>query len=137
MDNPYSSDLDRKRAQRYVLLKHIYDVSDGDETHMFTTQEFEKKYDWDTNTCRKLVQYLEGEDLIQVQWFIGGDGLVGITHAGIVQIENAVIHPVSNTQYFPPVSQIVFVANGNITIGGHVVGRDLIQSRNEGNQTSS
>jgi hypothetical protein len=112
-------------------------LSDGDREKPFHTNVFQQKYGWDSDTCQKIAQYLEDEGLIHVHWHEVGNFRANIKHAGIVQVENALLHPVAHTQYFPPVSQIVFNVSGDVTIGGDVIGRDQNQMRIEGKTDSA
>jgi hypothetical protein len=100
-------DLDETRRRRFSLLHTIYVESQGDQTRFFDISEVAEKLDLDLEESRRIVQYLEGENLVQADWMIGGDAVICITHWGVVQVEKAISDPEKPTQYFPPVFNII------------------------------
>ena len=113
-------DLAKKKAQRYLYLKRLYDLADGDTFPIFGFAEIGNQLGWDEVTTDKVINYLRDEGLIRFVTF----GTVSITHAGVKQIENAADHPDQPTRYFPASSLIIISASGDITIGGDVIGQN-------------
>ena len=116
MDNS----LEEKRAQRYLFLKRLYDLANGDTVPHFSRGEIGSQLGWDKATTDKVSIYLKEEGLVK---FVAL-GTVSLTHAGVIQIENALNHPGQQTQYFPAVSIIIVSAQGDVTVNGNVIGRD-------------
>ncbi len=112
--------LQKKKAQRYIYLKHLYDLADGDTVQSFAFEEIGNQLGWDNSTRDKVENYLQEEGLIDFPSF----GQVSITHKGVRQIEQAIDHSDQPSRYFPPVSLIIINANHDVTIGGDVIGRD-------------
>lgn len=114
------SNLEKKRAQRYLFLKHLYDLADGDTFPNFGFAEIRGQLGWDEATTDKVMNYLQDEGLIKFVSF----GTIGITHAGVIHIEDAISHPAQPTKYFPAISFIMVSAGGDVTVNGDVIGRD-------------
>ncbi len=112
--------IEQKRAQRFLYLKRLYDLTDGDPAHSFALEAVGHALGWDDATRDPVETYLQNEGLIDVPTF----GQVSLTHKGVQQIERAISEPDHATQYFPPTSHIVILASGDITIHGDVIGRD-------------
>lgn len=96
--------VERKRADRFLLLKEIYDRGDGDQSSgVMVYGEVDQKLGWSIARLENALNYLIGEGL--TKW-LGKGGLVAITHHGIVTYEGAVASPEAASQYFPPVQII-------------------------------
>ena len=112
--------LQKKKAQRYLYLKRLYKLTDGDTVKSFERKKIGGELGWDEATTHNVAFYLKDEGLIRYQTFTK----ISITHRGVKQIEKAQSYPDQPTNYFPPPQIIIFAPNGDITIGGDVIGRD-------------
>jgi hypothetical protein len=113
----------KKRAQRFIYLRTLYEMSDGDPNLRFSFAEVQSRLGWDDSTRDQTETYLVNEGLATHMTF----GTVSITHRGVKEVETALSKPDAPTNYFPPAGIIVFHADGDITIGGDVIGRDKHQ----------
>jgi len=95
------------KRKRFSFLHFMYVEAQGDQTRFFSIPEVAGKLNLDLEEARRVVQYLEGENLVQADWLIGGDAVICITHWGVVQVEEAISDPEKPTQYFPPVVNII------------------------------
>ena len=100
-------DIEVRRKQRLQFLHDLYRLTNGNENAYANMYEIGKTYNFDKETIISCTQYLEGEGLIRSQ-ALGGriGGLIGITHAGVKEVEEALINPQSSTKYFPPASTV-------------------------------
>jgi hypothetical protein len=91
-------------------------VTNGNETSYANMYEIGKRYDFDNDTIKTIVQYLEGEGLVRSQ-SLGGrlGGIIGITHHGVKEVEEALLKPNSSTKYFPPSSTVHIINVGTMT----------------------
>ncbi len=111
--------IEQKRAQRYLYLKRLYELAGGTTSTSFAFEAIGQELGWDDTTRDQVETYLQNEGLIEVPAF----DQVGITPKGVQQIERAIAEPDHATQYFPPLSHIVVLASGDVTIHGDVIGR--------------
>ncbi|HWZ21702.1 MAG TPA: hypothetical protein VNW06_03565 [Cytophagaceae bacterium] len=96
-------DLKEKKKIRFQFLKAVYDVTDGDETAIVNGEEIGKDISLDWDTASNVIQYLFGENLVEPR----GMGLhIGITHSGVIEIEEALNHPEKPTAHFPAINLI-------------------------------
>ena len=108
-----------KKAQRFLYLKRLYELSEGNRLAYFPFAEIGQEFGWDVALCDDVTDYLKNEGLIEYPAF----GTVGITHLGIKLIEKALGNPEEDMGYFPP-ANIIIVVGGNFTVGGDIIGRD-------------
>lgn len=108
-----------KKAQRFLYLKRLYELNEGNRLAYFPFAEIGRELGWDEAVCSEVMDYLMNEYLIESPAF----GTVSITHLGIKLIEKALGNPEEDMGYFPP-ANIIIVVNGNFTVGGDIVGRD-------------
>src|SRR5690349_14827809 len=106
--------LTQKKEQRYLFLKHLYDVAEGDENEFFSVIKLGKEIGLDESTTQKVAQYLTGENLIRVT----SHDIVQLTHYGVIQIEEATQQPNQSTAYFPPITNMNIILNGTTIHGG-------------------
>ena len=119
--------IEKKRAQRFLYLKRLYELSGGDKFSYFPFLEIGRELGWDDAATNEIIDYLEDERLIHFPTF----GTVSMTHAGVKLIEKALSNPDRSTGYFPP-ANIIIVVNGDFTIGGDFVGRNKTTSNTGG-----
>jgi hypothetical protein len=109
----------KKKAQRFLYLKRLYEITEGDTFNLVARKDIGRELGWDESTTDGVTNYLQEEGLMKSQTFTK----VGITHRGVKSIEAALNQPDKPTDYFPA-ANIIIVVNGNLTVGGDIVGRD-------------
>jgi len=129
-------DIEGRRKQRLQFLHELYRLTNGNENAYANMYDIGKTYNFDKETILTCTQYLEGEGLLRSQ-ALGGRiaGLVGITHAGVREVEEAIINPQSSTKYFPPASavhiinvQTMTMTNSQLVQGGsdNIFGKNIV-----------
>lgn len=111
------NNIDEKRKKRFQFLKALYDQTDGDQLESINYLTLGEGIGFTSDDANKVSDYLDAEGLIK---YVAG-GFVSITHKGVIEIENAIAQPESQTKYFPPVNLIVVgdVINSNIQQGNN------------------
>jgi len=105
------NNIEEIKTQRFQFLYSVYQFTNGDESVIVNMWELGKRLEFDRQVTHKIVTYLQGEGLIRPLTLGGG---IGITHFGIKQVEEAISHPKSPTQYFPPFSTINLISIGQM-----------------------
>ncbi len=108
-----------KKARRFLYLKHLYEITGGDKLKLVNRLDLGQDLGWDEALTKDVVTYLREESLIGFPTFTTAN----ITHLGVKMVERALSQPDTSTEYFPP-ANVIIVVNGDLTIGGDVVGRD-------------
>jgi len=108
LSRPVMDSLTRRKAQRFQILNALYDESDGSPSALVDMYALGEKVGLTSGDTASVVEYLANEGLLEHLAMGGG---IGITHSGVVQIEAARSHPDQETEYFPPVVNILNVAN--------------------------
>ncbi len=86
------------KRKRFLYLEQVYEQTGGNKNtvvdlwHPGTTLGFSRE------ETESIYDYLEGEGLVKAQAL---GGAIGITHAGIVEVEEALSEPQQPTQHFP------------------------------------
>src|SRR6267154_1098308 len=117
--NPLMNRLEEKRANRFRFLNAVYELTDGQRQSMVSMWEIGDGLNLSRDEVANTVQYLVGESLVE---HIAMGGEIGITHYGIVQVEEALSEPERPTHYFPPVVNIMHVhsmVNSQVQQGSH------------------
>ena len=83
-DATVASDFQRTKAESFRFLISLYDKACGSEHEWFSAWEISKKLGLGEQEVRPLVDRLIKEGLISLRAF---DGLIGISHKGVVEIE--------------------------------------------------
>lgn len=96
-------DLNEKKKNRFLFLKSLYEASNGDTGAMFDQEEVGGELNLPYDETRRIVEYLIGEHLLEAR-AIGG--LVGLTHWGIKEVEQALENPDKPTEHFLPINII-------------------------------
>ncbi len=112
-----------RKAQRFLYLKRLYEVTDGDKLKLVNRLDVGQELGWDEATTKQVISYLREERLLETSTF----ATANITHLGVKAVEKALSQPNASTEYFPP-GNIIIVVNGDFYIGGDVVGRDKIDT---------
>ena len=91
------------KKQRFLYLKKAYEITSGDPSYMFNMFELGKEIGFDSDLSRKLAQYLINEGLLEARAL---GGAIGISHQGVVEVEEALTNPNKSTEHFLPVNII-------------------------------
>jgi hypothetical protein len=129
-------DIEDRRKQRLQFLHELYRLTKGNENAYANMYDIGKIYNFDKDAIVTCTQYLEGEGLLRSQ-ALGGRiaGLVGITHTGVKEVEDALINPQTSTKYFPPASavhiinvQTMTMTNSQLVQGGsdNIYGKNIV-----------
>lgn len=96
------------KKKRFQFLHKLYELTGGDESEWLKVFQIGEELGFDRDLTAKIAQYLEGERLIVVHSTSIGDRnkLIGISHEGIREVEEAVSDPDTPTYHFPPVNII-------------------------------
>lgn len=111
--------IQKKRAQRFLYLKRLYEKAEGSTFPDFVFTEIGRELGWTDSVINEVADYLIDEGLIEFLSII----TVKLTHRGLKFMEEALSAPDRPTQYFPP-ANIIIMVNGDFTVGGDVIGRD-------------
>lgn len=87
-------------------MRALYDATDGNEHMHVGTYELANSVGIDRSQITALVQYLEGEYLIQAEWDYDGPGSVSIAHPGVLEVEQALRAPDLPTEHFAPLASV-------------------------------
>lgn len=117
--------IDEARKKRFQFLKYLYDITGGNEHRYVSMWDIGQTLGFDREDTSRIVQYLSGEYLLEHKYLGGG---IGITHHGVVEVENALSSPDTPTHYFPPV---------NVINVGTMIGSTIQQGSPEATQFAS
>ena len=92
-------DINNKKIKRFEFLKHLYETVDGSPSYMVDMWELGRELNFDRELTSKIVDYLTGEGLLQPK-ALGGS--IGITHYGVIEIEESLSNPDEPTEHFVP-----------------------------------
>jgi len=106
-------DIEAEKRNRFRFLHRLWELSEGNENKWANLWDIGRELGLDSGQTERVYQYLKGEGLLAIHAM---GGTIGITHAGIRQIESALSHPEEPTYYFPPVSLISIGTMTNSTI---------------------
>jgi hypothetical protein len=114
------STVEQKKAQRDRYLKRLYDFSDGNVLRDVPYVVIGQALGWDDETSDKVTAYLKNEGLIDFP----AVGKVRLTHRGVKCVEKALSRSPRAARRTTPRGFITLMAEGDIHIGGDIVGRD-------------
>jgi hypothetical protein len=114
------STIEQKKVQRDHYLKQLYDFSDGNVLRDVAHAVIGQALDWDDETGDKVTAYLKNEGLIDFP----AVGKVRLTHKGVKRVEKSLSRSPRTARRKTPRSFVTLSAEGDIRIGGDVVGRD-------------
>lgn len=97
------TNIEQVKSDRYKFLKELYDATEGDELNWYEMTDIGRSLGFTDSQTTKITNYLVGEHLVQ---FRALGGIIGITHHGIKEIEDAESNPDRPSRYFPPVNII-------------------------------
>lgn len=118
--------LAAKRVLRTKFMNWLYEATDGSELASTKPEAFlnETATADDPDAVRALadaIKFLEGEYLIEATWTMGELPFdVSLTHAGVVEIEEAMARPDRPTEHFVPIINVT-------TVQGSIIGSQIQQ----------
>ena len=121
--------LAEKQNARLSFLKALYDKAEGSEDHEFDMNELGEELGLSADETSAVVDYLDGEGLLAAEGSLGGG--IRLSHAGIVEVEQAIQQPQRATQHFPSA-----IINNVITIE-RMVGSQIVQGSPAANQSGT
>lgn len=98
--------LQEKKAKRFIYLNALYEKSDGDTHAHVDMLALGDEIKFPKEVTEKVVEYLKGENLLED---VALNGIIAITHYGVVKMEEALSSPEKETNYFPPVVNVMNV----------------------------
>ena len=106
-------DIEQERKNRFRFLHRLWDVSGGDEHNWHSMWAIGEDLGLDKTATLRILQYLGGENLAVMRTL---NGMTGITHYGIQEVEQALSRPSQPSHYFPPVNFISIGTMSHSTI---------------------
>ncbi len=95
--------IEDMKKKRFQFLYKLYNLTGGDEFKWFNMFQIGEEQGFDRDLTANIAQYLKGEGLIE---FRALDGIIGISHWGVREIEEALSNPDIPTPHFPPINII-------------------------------
>ncbi len=117
-----------KKKLRWELLNWSYRKAGCDDMHKLSLQDASQELDVPYKEIDLAYEYLRREDLLKGIAVSPGEQIFGITHDGIVEVEEVYEDPGSETEHFPP--NIIVVTgsqNVNVMAGENVSGTQTIE----------
>ena len=111
-----------KKKLRFKFLEHLYNTIDGDSRYSVSMWELGAELKIEREMISQIVQYLQDEYLVEPR---GLGGTITISHAGILEIEEATLNPDKPTEHFLPI---------NIINVGSMINSGIQQGSNHSNQ---
>ena len=99
-----TDELQRKKAQRFEFLHRLWKETDGSRFAIVNMYEVGERIKLNRDEVESVVDYLEGEGLIEFKTQGGG---IGITHFGVREVEQALDAPEQGTQHFAPLATTI------------------------------
>ncbi len=96
------NNIEKKKVDRFRFLNHLYEITNGNQLDNRNMLDIGKVLGMTEEETEIAVQYLREEGLIEPMTLESDC----ITHNGVVQVEEALSHPESPTQYFPAINYI-------------------------------
>ena len=103
--------VDELKIARFRYLEHLWEIAEGSTRSIVNRHDVGDAIGLDEKTCNLVTDYLRAESLLD---YVTMDGGIGITHYGIVEIEDALTNPNKSTEHFLPVS---YAANFVVSVG--------------------
>jgi hypothetical protein len=91
--------LEEKQQARLLYLKTLYDKTNGSEGDELDMWELGEELGLSHEDTSDVVDYLNGERLLSDEGTLQG---VSLSHAGVVEVEQAIQAPEQRTEHFPP-----------------------------------
>lgn len=120
------STLDEKRSRRLLFMRRLYDVTNGSKLGRADMWELGEEFGWSRDDVQNVVEYLEGEGLLE---YAAMGGVIAITHFGVVEVEQSLSDPEAPTEHFPPSINVIHVEK----MYGSQIQQGTVDSVQEGN----
>jgi len=117
--------LEETKIDRFNFLKKVYEKKTRGGLQISQASKIAEEIGLEGNEAELIVEYLEGENLLQTHDEIGES--ISITHYGKLKIEEALSKPNEPTKYFPPVNIIYNY--------GEMNNSPIMQGSSDSNQT--
>ena len=117
---PSGLTIDELRLRRLQFIYRLYELTEGNEYAYVNMFDLGKELGLDKDLSSSITQYLRGESLLAYK-AIGG--IIGITHGGVVEVEEALSNPARPTEHFPAF---------NVIYVGHMVNSQIQQAMGPG-----
>jgi len=101
--------LAKEKEARLAFTRAVYKATEANEHAFVNMFEIGESLELDHATTQRVMQYLNGEGILR---YVALGGTIGITHAGIVEVESAIANPDTPTLHFPAVN---FISIGTMT----------------------
>lgn len=113
------SEIEEIKKQRFQFLHHLWQVAGGDQSKRVLIRQISEKLGLNENEARVIVQYLHGEELLEITTHGFNvpsylDASLYIKHKGIMEVEQALSKPESPTSHFPA-SVVNYINVGTMT----------------------
>jgi hypothetical protein len=95
--------IEDMKKKRFQFLHRLYELTGGDEFKGFNMFQIGEELGFDRNLTTNIAYYLKGEGLIE---FRALGGIIGISHLGVREVEEALSKPDTSTYHFLPVNII-------------------------------
>lgn len=105
--------LEEKRQRRLLLMRRLYEVTDGDYLAEVPPGHLAEDLGWTHEEIEPVLAYLKHERLIEST---NQAGHLAIRHEGVIEVEEALAHPSKSTRHF---------AAANLVIEGDVTGSQI------------
>ena len=100
----------KKNKNRFNILLNLYERTNGDKYACEIMWDIGDKLGLSREDTQNAINYLMEEGLATDR---GIGGFVAMTHAGVLEVERALLKPEIATEHFPPIVNIVNVHNMN------------------------
>ena len=101
--------IDAKKKNSFLFLEKLYQITDGNSSSFVSMWELGSELGFDRQITRNIVDYLSEENLIEPKTLGGG---IGITHDGLIEIEDSHSNPYNSTRHFLPIN-VINIGNMN------------------------
>jgi hypothetical protein len=93
-----------KKQRRAELMAQLYGFTGGLALKDIGVDDLAELLGWSVDDTNAVLEYLEKEGLVEL---LGFGPMVGITHAGVVEVEYALEHPEKPTEHFLPHTVVI------------------------------
>jgi hypothetical protein len=118
--------MDDKHELRFRFLQALYEGTEGRTSSQLPMWQLGESLGMEREQVSDIVEYLANQGLVQRRSF---GGVIAISHAGVVEIEQALSDPETPTEHFPPII--------NITTVGTMIGSQIQQGSHGSRQSQS
>jgi len=105
--------LDEKKRQRLEYMKALYEATGGSTNASVDMWQLGEQMGWSRPVIDATVEYLAAEILLE---YVAIGGQIGITHHGVVEVEESESHPDQPTAHFPAIN----ILNVETMVGSNI-----------------